>query len=180
VLVEGRLRRFFHRGGGAPGACRQAHHLSLVAEQGRLALEVYQRQKRVDVPDTGRLEEDLVGFVKNLFSHWARDIVGSVFRSLIRPRRSRTRPPPRHLPAIRWAGGPIPAISSNAPRQGAKSPPTSIRLLFADLILLAWRHAGVTKQRPCDLPSDEAHSPMSRFLESSNRASATWHAFLVT
>lgn len=48
-----------------------------------LLLEVYQRQKRVDVPDTGVLEEDLVGFLMNLFSHWRETSSGSVFRSLI-------------------------------------------------------------------------------------------------
>jgi AcrR family transcriptional regulator len=48
-----------------------------------LLLDVYQRQKRVDVPDTGNLEEDLVGFLKNLFSHWRQTSSGNVFRSLI-------------------------------------------------------------------------------------------------
>ena len=48
-----------------------------------LLLDVYQRQKRVDVPDTGNLEEDLVGFLKNLFSHWRLTSSGNVFRSLI-------------------------------------------------------------------------------------------------
>lgn len=48
-----------------------------------LLLEVYKRQKRVDVPDTGKLEEDLVGFLKNLFFHWRETSSGSVFRSLI-------------------------------------------------------------------------------------------------
>ena len=48
-----------------------------------LLLDVYQRQKRVDIPDTGRLEEDLVGFLKNLFAHWRETSSGSVFRSLI-------------------------------------------------------------------------------------------------
>jgi AcrR family transcriptional regulator len=48
-----------------------------------LLLEVYQRQKRVDVPDTGSLEEDLVGFLINLFTHWRDTSSGSVFRSLI-------------------------------------------------------------------------------------------------
>ena len=48
-----------------------------------LLLDVYQRQKRVDIPDTGRLEEDLVGFLKNLFSHWRDTSSGSVFRSLV-------------------------------------------------------------------------------------------------
>ena len=48
-----------------------------------LLLEVYKRQKRVDVPDTGSLEDDLVGFLQNLFSHWRETSSGSVFRSLI-------------------------------------------------------------------------------------------------
>jgi AcrR family transcriptional regulator len=48
-----------------------------------LLLEVYQRGKRVDSPDTGNLEEDLVGFLKNLFSHWRLTSSGSVFRSLV-------------------------------------------------------------------------------------------------
>jgi AcrR family transcriptional regulator len=48
-----------------------------------LLLEVYQRGKRVDVPDTGGLEEDLVGFLKNLFAHWRETSSGSVFRSLV-------------------------------------------------------------------------------------------------
>jgi AcrR family transcriptional regulator len=48
-----------------------------------LLLEVYQRQKRVDDPDTGKLEEDLVGFLKSLFSHWRETSSGSVFKSLV-------------------------------------------------------------------------------------------------
>ncbi|MBN9220133.1 MAG: TetR/AcrR family transcriptional regulator [Mesorhizobium sp.] len=48
-----------------------------------LLLEVYQRQKRVDVPDTGSLEEDLAGFLMSLFAHWRETSSGSVFRSLI-------------------------------------------------------------------------------------------------
>lgn len=48
-----------------------------------LLLDVYQRQKRVDVPDTGRLEGDLVGFLVNLFAHWRETSSGNVFRSLI-------------------------------------------------------------------------------------------------
>ena len=48
-----------------------------------LLLEVYKRQKRVAVPDTGNLEDDLVGFLQNLFSHWRDTSSGSVFRSLI-------------------------------------------------------------------------------------------------
>ena len=48
-----------------------------------LLLDVYQRQKRVEIPDTGSLEDDLGGFLKNLFSHWRETSSGSVFRSLI-------------------------------------------------------------------------------------------------
>lgn len=48
-----------------------------------LLLDVYQRQKRVDNPDTGNLEEDLAGFLNNLFSHWRETSSGSVFRSLV-------------------------------------------------------------------------------------------------
>ncbi|PTE08192.1 TetR/AcrR family transcriptional regulator [Mesorhizobium helmanticense] len=48
-----------------------------------LLLEIYQRGKRVDSPDTGNIEDDLVGFLKSLFSHWRETSSGSVFRSLI-------------------------------------------------------------------------------------------------
>jgi AcrR family transcriptional regulator len=48
-----------------------------------LLLEVYQRGKRVDNPDTGNLEDDLVGFLKSLLSHWRETSSGSVFRSLV-------------------------------------------------------------------------------------------------
>ena len=48
-----------------------------------MLLEVYKRQKRVAVPDTGNLEDDLVGFLRNLFAHWRDSSSGSVFRSLI-------------------------------------------------------------------------------------------------
>ncbi|UCI08886.1 TetR/AcrR family transcriptional regulator [Mesorhizobium sp. B1-1-8] len=48
-----------------------------------LLVEVYQRQKRVETPDTGNLEEDLVGFLRNLFAHWRDTPSGNVFRSLI-------------------------------------------------------------------------------------------------
>ncbi|RUU13017.1 TetR/AcrR family transcriptional regulator [Mesorhizobium sp. USDA-HM6] len=48
-----------------------------------LLVEVYQRQKRVETPDTGKLEEDLAGFLVNLFAHWRDTSSGNVFRSLI-------------------------------------------------------------------------------------------------
>jgi AcrR family transcriptional regulator len=48
-----------------------------------LLLDIYQRQKRVDNPDTGNLEDDLVGFLKSLFSHWRETSSGSIFRSIV-------------------------------------------------------------------------------------------------
>jgi AcrR family transcriptional regulator len=48
-----------------------------------LLIEVYQKQKRLDVPDTGNLEEDLVAFLRNLFAHWRDTASGNVFRSLV-------------------------------------------------------------------------------------------------
>jgi AcrR family transcriptional regulator len=48
-----------------------------------LLLDVYQRQKRVDNPDTGNIEEDLVLFLKSLFRHWRETPSGNIFRSII-------------------------------------------------------------------------------------------------
>ncbi len=48
-----------------------------------LLIEVYQRQKRVETPDTGNLEDDLAGFLENLFAHWRDTPSGNIFRSLI-------------------------------------------------------------------------------------------------
>lgn len=49
-----------------------------------LLLDVYQRQKRdVSYPDTGSLEEDIVGFLKRLLGHWRDTPSGSIFRSII-------------------------------------------------------------------------------------------------
>ncbi|WP_296746561.1 TetR/AcrR family transcriptional regulator [Mesorhizobium sp.] len=48
-----------------------------------LLIEVYKRQKRVETPDTGNIEEDLVGFLKNLFVHWRDSPSGKIFRSVV-------------------------------------------------------------------------------------------------
>ncbi|TGP53945.1 TetR/AcrR family transcriptional regulator [bacterium M00.F.Ca.ET.230.01.1.1] len=48
-----------------------------------LLIEVYQRQKHVETPDTGNVEDDLAGFLRNLFAHWRDTPSGNVFRSLI-------------------------------------------------------------------------------------------------
>jgi AcrR family transcriptional regulator len=48
-----------------------------------LLIEIYQRQKRVETPDTGNVEDDLAGFLKNLFAHWRDTPSGNIYRSLI-------------------------------------------------------------------------------------------------
>ncbi|WP_027167394.1 TetR/AcrR family transcriptional regulator [Mesorhizobium sp. WSM3224] len=48
-----------------------------------LLIEVYQRQKHVETPDTGNIEDDLAGFLENLFAHWRDTPSGNIFRSLI-------------------------------------------------------------------------------------------------
>jgi len=48
-----------------------------------LLIEVYKRQKRVETPDTGNIEEDLAGFLRNLFAHWRDSPSGKIFRSLV-------------------------------------------------------------------------------------------------
>lgn len=48
-----------------------------------LLIDVYQRQKHIDYPDTGPLEEDLVGFLSGLLAHWRDTPSGPIFRSII-------------------------------------------------------------------------------------------------
>lgn len=48
-----------------------------------LLLDVYQRQKRVDYPDTGHVEQDLLLLLTNLFRQWRDTATGDIFRSLI-------------------------------------------------------------------------------------------------
>lgn len=48
-----------------------------------LLLDVYQRQKRVDYPDTGEIEEDFCQFLKALFVQWRETPSGNIFRSII-------------------------------------------------------------------------------------------------
>jgi AcrR family transcriptional regulator len=48
-----------------------------------LLLDVYQRQKRFSYPDTGRLEDDLAGFLGNLMANWRDTASGSIFRSIL-------------------------------------------------------------------------------------------------
>jgi AcrR family transcriptional regulator len=89
-----------------------------------LLLEVYQRQKRVAVPDTGRLEDDLAGFLKSLLPHWRETSSGSVFRSS--PRRIMPR-----------AGMALPGRWSNAPGREVKWARISMPLLS-----LTWLRPG--------------------------------------
>ncbi|CDX47050.1 TetR family transcription regulator [Mesorhizobium sp. ORS 3359] len=48
-----------------------------------LLIEIYQRQKHVETPDTGNVEDDLAGFLENLFAHWRDTPSGNIYRSLI-------------------------------------------------------------------------------------------------
>jgi len=48
-----------------------------------LLLDIYHRQKRVDYPDTGRLDEDVFQFLKGLFGHWRETSAGTLIRSII-------------------------------------------------------------------------------------------------
>jgi AcrR family transcriptional regulator len=48
-----------------------------------LLLDVYQRQKRFAYPDTGKLEDDLAGFLANLLANWRDTASGSIFRSIV-------------------------------------------------------------------------------------------------
>ncbi len=48
-----------------------------------LLLDVYQRQKRFAYPDTGKLEDDLAGFLRNLLANWRDTASGSIFRSIV-------------------------------------------------------------------------------------------------
>lgn len=48
-----------------------------------LLLEVYQRQKRFAYPDTGKLEDDLAGFLGNLLANWRDTASGAIFRSIV-------------------------------------------------------------------------------------------------
>ncbi|RVD08099.1 TetR/AcrR family transcriptional regulator [Mesorhizobium sp. M2A.F.Ca.ET.029.05.1.1] len=51
--------------------------------QAALLIEIYQRQKHVETPDTGNVEDDLAGFLENLFAHWRDTPSGNIYRSLI-------------------------------------------------------------------------------------------------
>lgn len=48
-----------------------------------LLIEIYQRQKHVETPDTGNVKDDLAGFLENLFAHWRDTPSGNIYRSLI-------------------------------------------------------------------------------------------------
>lgn len=48
-----------------------------------LLLDIYHRQKRVDYPDTGRIEDDVFLFLKSLFGHWRETSAGMLIRSIL-------------------------------------------------------------------------------------------------
>jgi AcrR family transcriptional regulator len=48
-----------------------------------LLLDVYLRQKSIMMPDTGRLEDDIIQFVESVLSCWRETPAGTIFRSVI-------------------------------------------------------------------------------------------------
>jgi AcrR family transcriptional regulator len=48
-----------------------------------LLLDVYLRQKAVAMPDTGRLEDDIIQFVDSVLSYWRDTPAGATFRAVI-------------------------------------------------------------------------------------------------
>lgn len=48
-----------------------------------LLLDLYLRQKSIAMPQTGRLEEDLVQFIDALLAHWRNTPAGAIFRSVV-------------------------------------------------------------------------------------------------
>jgi AcrR family transcriptional regulator len=48
-----------------------------------LLLDVYLRQKSITMPDTGRLEDDIIEFVESVLSCWRDSPAGTIFRSVI-------------------------------------------------------------------------------------------------
>lgn len=48
-----------------------------------LLLDVYLRQKSIDFPDTGEIEEDIVQFMLSILRHWRETPSGTIFRSIV-------------------------------------------------------------------------------------------------
>ncbi|MDP3340701.1 TetR/AcrR family transcriptional regulator [Frigidibacter sp.] len=48
-----------------------------------LLLDVYQRQKSIEMPDTGRLEDDIIQFIDAILTHWRETPAGTIFRSVV-------------------------------------------------------------------------------------------------
>lgn len=48
-----------------------------------LLLDVYLRQKRIEWPDTGNIEEDISLFINGIFQAWRDTVTGDIFRSFI-------------------------------------------------------------------------------------------------
>ena len=48
-----------------------------------LLLDVYLRQKSISFEDTGRFDDDLVGFIDTILTNWRQTPSGAIFRSII-------------------------------------------------------------------------------------------------
>ncbi|AZO73619.1 TetR/AcrR family transcriptional regulator [Mesorhizobium sp. M1D.F.Ca.ET.043.01.1.1] len=116
-----------------------------------LLIEVYQRQKRVAVPNTGRLEDDLAGFLVNLFAHWRDTSSGNVFRSLVAEAQSDEAAAVALADYARGRRAHTSSIVERAKARGEVSVDVDAEIV-ADLIAsYAWRHL-LTKR----LDEDEA------------------------
>ncbi|TGP24773.1 MULTISPECIES: TetR/AcrR family transcriptional regulator [unclassified Mesorhizobium] len=105
-----------------------------------LLIEVYQRQKRVAVPNTGRLEDDLVGFLVNLFAHWRDTSSGNVFRSLVAEAQSDEAAAVALADYARGRRAHTSSIVERAKARGEVSVDVDAEIV-ADLIAsYAWRH----------------------------------------
>ncbi|RWA95619.1 MAG: TetR/AcrR family transcriptional regulator [Mesorhizobium sp.] len=105
-----------------------------------LLIEVYQRQKRVAVPNTGRLEDDLAGFLVNLFAHWRDTSSGNVFRSLVAEAQSDEAAAVALADYARGRRAHTSSIVERAKARGEVSVDVDAEIV-ADLIAsYAWRH----------------------------------------
>ncbi|TIV64101.1 MAG: TetR/AcrR family transcriptional regulator [Mesorhizobium sp.] len=105
-----------------------------------LLIEVYQRQKRVAVPNTGRLEDDLAGFLVNLFAHWRDTSSGNVFRSLVAEAQSDQAAAVALADYARGRRAHTSSIVERAKARGEVSADVDAEIV-ADLIAsYAWRH----------------------------------------
>ncbi|RAZ86656.1 TetR family transcriptional regulator [Mesorhizobium hawassense] len=105
-----------------------------------LLIEVYQRQKRVEMPDTGNIEDDLAGFLGNLFAHWRDTSSGNIFRSLVAEAQSDETAAAALAEYSKGRRGHTGLMIERAKARGEVAPDVDAGIV-ADLIAsYAWRH----------------------------------------